>query len=410
GAKRVKMSGGSLPKGEGQGEGERGARLRRCSFGRSWLKTTYEVRTFASVLVLAALMAGCGKRQEGVKQAPPTVTVSQPLQQEVTDYLELTGTVTPSRSVDLVARVTGYLQSVDFQDGAMVPEGKLLFVIEPDPYKQQLLLAKAAHERAKAEHERQVSLIASNATSLANVEKWRSERDQAAAQVELAKLNLGYTEVKAPFSGRIGRRLVDEGNLVGPGVNTKLATMDQLEPIYAYFNLNERDTLKAVTIMRLQGLDPRRNIGKTPVFLGLQNQDGYPEEGTLDFADTGISTSSGTMQLRALFSNTNHLLIAGAFARVRIPLGGPKPMLIVPASVIGNDQEGDYALVVGAGDVVARRGVVKGPLTTNGRALRSGLTAQDRVIVNGMMRAKPGDKVTPVTGAAGQSAPSAAGH
>ena len=397
-------------RGEGRGEGERGARLRRCSFGRSWLKTTYEVRTFASVLVLAALMAGCGKRQEGVKQAPPTVTVSQPLQQEVTDYLELTGTVTPSRSVDLVARVTGYLQSVDFQDGAMVPEGKLLFVIEPDPYKQQLLLAKAAHERAKAEHERQVSLIASNATSIANVEKWRSERDQAAAQVELAKLNLGYTEVKAPFSGRIGRRLVDEGNLVGPGVNTKLATMDQLEPIYAYFNLNERDTLKAVTIMRQQGLDPRRNIGKTPVFLGLQNQDGYPEEGTLDFADTGISTSSGTMQLRALFSNTNHLLIAGAFARVRIPLGGPKPMLIVPTSVIGNDQEGDYVLVVGAGDVVARRGVVKGPLTTNGCALRSGLTAQDRVIVNGIMRAKPGDKVTPVTGAAGQSAPSAAGR
>ena len=362
------------------------------------------------LLAVSVFIAGCGKRQEGVKQAPPTVTVSQPLQQEVTDYLELTGTVTPSRSVDLVARVTGYLQSVDFQDGAMVPEGKLLFVIEPDPYKQQLLLAKAAHERAKAEHERQVSLIASNATSIANVEKWRSERDQAAAQVEFAKLNLGYTEVKAPFSGRIGRRLVDEGNLVGPGVNTKLATMDQLEPIYAYFNLNERDTLKAVTIMRQQGLDPRRNIGKTPVFLGLQNQDGYPEEGTLDFADTGISTSSGTMQLRALFSNTNHLLIAGAFARVRIPLGGPKPMLIVPTSVIGNDQEGDYVLVVGAGDVVARRGVVKGPLTTNGCALRSGLTAQDRVIVNGLTRAKPGDKVTPVTGAAGQSAPAAAGR
>ena len=277
------------------------------------------------------------------------MTVSQPAQQEVTDSLDLTGTVTPSRSVDLVARVTGYLESVKFQDGAMVKEGDLLFVIEPEPYRQQLALAEAALERAKSEYARQLSLIASNATSVANVEKWRSERDQAAAQVELAKINLSYTSVNAPFSGRIGRRLVDPGNLVGPNVNTKLATLDQLEPIYVYFNLNERDTLQAVTIMRQQGLDPRANIGKTPVFVGLQNQEGYPQEGTLDFADTGISTSSGTMQLRALFANANRLLIAGAFARMRIPLGGPKPMLVVPTSVIGNDQEGDYVLVVGCG-------------------------------------------------------------
>lgn len=359
-------------------------------------------------LVLAAFLAGCGKPPEGAKQGSPSVTVSQPAQREVTDYVELTGTVTPSRSVDLVARVTGYLQSVKFQDGAMVKEGDLLFVIEPETYKQQLALAEAARERAKLEYARQVGLIASNATSVANVEKWRSEHDQAVAQVALAELNLSYTDVKAPFSGRIGRRLVDEGNLVGPGVNTKLATMDQLEPIYVYFNLNERDTLKAVAIMRQQGLDPRGNIGKTPVFAGLQNQEGYPQEGTLDFADTGISTSSGTMQLRALFGNKDRVLIPGAFARVRIPLGGPKPMLVVPASIIGNDQEGDYVLVVDAGDIVARRGVVRGPLTTNGCAIRSGLSPQDRVIVNGMMRAKPGDKVSPVTASAGQSVTPAA--
>ena len=356
------------------------------------------------MLALAALMAGCGKPQGGASQAPPTVTVSQPSQQEVTDYLELTGTVTPSRTVDLVARVTGYLESVNFQDGAMVKEGQLLFLIEPETYKQQLALAQATLDRAQSEYNRQRGLIESNATSLANVEKWLSERDQDAAQVELAKLNLGYTRVSAPFNGRIGRRLVDPGNLVGPSGNTKLATLDQLEPIYVYFNLNERDALQAAAIMRQQGLDPRGNVGTAQVFAGLQNQEGYPQEGRLDFVDTGISTSSGTMQLRGIFDNKDHLLVPGAFARVRIPLGGPKPMLVVPASAIGNDQEGDYVSVVGAGDVVARRGVVKGPLTTNGCALRSGLTAQDRVIVNGMMRAKPGDKVTPVTGAAGQSA------
>jgi RND family efflux transporter MFP subunit len=292
----------------------------------------------------------------------------------------------------------------------MVKEGDLLFVIEPDTYKQDLALAQAALLRAQSEYDRQLGLIKDNATATANVERWLSERDQAAAQVELAKLNLGYTRVSAPFSGRIGRHLVDPGNLVGPSVNTKLATLDQLEPIYVYFNLNERDALQANAIMRQRGLDPRGNVGTAQVFVGLQNQDGYPQAGTLDFVATGISTSSGTIQLRGVFDNKNRVLLAGAFARVRIPLGGPKPMLLVPASAIGNDQEGDYVMAVGAGDIAARLGVVKGPLTTNGCAIRSGLSAQDRVIVNGMMRAKPGDKVTPVTASAAQPAPSATAH
>jgi multidrug efflux system membrane fusion protein len=162
-------------------------------------------------LALAVVLAGCGKSRDTADHAPPSVTVSHPSQEAVTDCLELTGTVAPSRSVDLVARVTGYLESVNFEDGAFVKEGQLLFVIEPEPYKQQLALTEAALARAKSEYERQVNLIASNATSRANVEKWLSERDQAAAQVELAKLNLGYTRVSAPFSGRMGRRLVDPG-------------------------------------------------------------------------------------------------------------------------------------------------------------------------------------------------------
>jgi RND family efflux transporter MFP subunit len=366
------------------------------------MKRGYQA-TFAlgCVLVMGVLLMGCDKPRDATKQAPPSVTVSRPTQEPVADHLDLTGTVTPSRSVDLVARVTGYLESVNFKDGALVTEEQLLFVIETEPYKQQLALCEAAWERAKAEYERQISLMQSNATSVANVEKWRSDRDQAAAQVELAKLNLGYTHVSAPFSGRIGRRLVDPGNLVGPSANTKLATLDQLEPIYVYFSLNERDALTAADTMRRRGLDPRS--GKAPVLVGLQNQEGYPQEGLLDFIDIGVSTSSGMLQLRATFDNKDRALMPGAFARVRIPLGPPAPMLVVPTSALGNDQEGDYVLVVDTNDVVARRAVVKGPLMRNRCAIRSGLTAEDWIIVIGFTNAKPGAKVTPVRESAATS-------
>ena len=367
-------------------------------------------RLLAALFALTGLLAGCGKPAPTVKQEPPTVTVSRPQQEQVNDYLDLTGTVAPSRSVDLVARVTGYLRSVNFQDGTMVKEGDLLFLIEPEPYQAQLDLATAAEERAKAEYERQEFLIRSNATSRANLEKWLSDRDQARAQVELAKINLSYTQVLAPFSGRMGRRLVDPGNLVGPSVNTKLANIEELDPIYVYFSLNERDALQGATIMRQRGQKPTSSMGKATVLVGLQNQEGYPQEGVLDFVDTGIGTSSGTIQMRAIFANKERVLVPGAFARVRIPLGDPKPMLVVPRSALGNDQEGDYVLVVGADNVVVRRSVEKGTLTKTGCAIRSGLNAEDRVIVKGQVRTKPGSKVTPVTETAPQASTQSAGE
>jgi RND family efflux transporter MFP subunit len=358
-----------------------------------------------AVLVLATLLAGCGRQVETPKQAPPSVTVSRPTQEPVTDYVELTGTVSPSRSVDLVARVAGYLRSVNFQDGALVEAGQLLFLIEPETYEQQLALAQAALLRAQSEYDRQVGLSQENATSSANVEKWLSERDQAKAQVELAKLNLGYTRVTAPFSGRISRRLVDPGNLVGPTVNTKLATLDELVPIYVYFNLNERDALRIWEVLRQRGLDRLPSAGKAVVLVGLQSEDGYPHSGTLDFVDTGVSTSSGTVPMRAVLKNEDKAFFPGLFARVRIPLGEPRPMLVVPNRAIGNDQEGDYVLVVEAGEVVARRAVVKGPPTENGCAIRRGLTTEDRIIVIGFMKAKPGAKVSPVSGTGGEPVP-----
>lgn len=341
--------------------------------------------------IIALFLTGCGKT--ATAPSLPPVTVAHPRPEPVTDYLDLSGTVAASQTVDLVARVPGYLQSVNFADGSDVAAGQLLFVIEPAPYEEQLKMAEAALLQAQSELDRQQELVKQNATSVATVEKWQSQRDQAAAQVALAKINLGYTRVTAPFSGRIGRHLVDPGNMVGTTGGTKLATLDQIVPIYVYFNLNERDALRIRTAMRERGLDPKASVGRAPVLVGLQNETGFPHEGRLDFINSGVSTSSGTLQMRAVLTNEDRALFPGTFARLRVPLGEPKPMLVVPNLAVGNDQEGDYVLVVGPDDIVARRSVVKGPLAGNDCAIASGVTADDRVIINGMADARPGDKV-----------------
>jgi len=346
-----------------------------------------------SAVALLALAGGCHKPSEATVPLP-SVTVSHPQLKPVTENLDLTGTVAASKSVNLVARVSGFLDSVNFKDGDFVEAAQLLFVIEPAPYQQQLALEQAVLIQAQAEYDRQQELMKQNATSTSSVEKQLSQLNQAKAQVEIAKINLGYTRVTAPFAGRIGARQVDPGNLVGAGSPTTLATLEQLVPIYVNFNLNERDALHMRAMMSQYGLAPKSAVGKAPVLVGLSNEQGYPHKGVLDFTDNNISGSTGTIALRALLSNEDKALFPGLFARVRIPLGEPHPMLVIPNLAIGNDQQGDYVLVVDAGDTVSRRTVVKGPLGPDGCAIRSGLTATDRVIVNGILNARPGAKVT----------------
>src|SRR5689334_17266454 len=298
----------------------------------------------------------------------------------------------------------GDFASIRRRDGRATRAGSrlliLFFLMIRQPPRSTLFpyttLFRSTLVQAQAEYDRQLALSKQNATAASNLEKQLSLRDQAKAQVELAKINLDYTRVTAPFAGRIGRRQVDPGNLVGAGGATTLAKLEQMIPIFVNFNLNERDALHLREMMEKAGMAPKSAVGKAPIFVGLNNETGYPHQGVLDFTDNDISSSTGTIALRAVFENKDKALFPGLFARVRIPLGPPQQMLVIPNSAIGNDQQGDYVFVVDRDDVVARRSVVKGPLIGEGRAVREGLSAADRVVVDGILNAHPGAKVQPI--------------
>ena len=347
----------------------------------------------AGALALASL-SGCGKRNQYQPPPAPPVTVSKPLRMPVTDYLQSTGSVAAFRTVDLMARVEGYLRSVNFKDGSVVKAGQLLFVIEPEPYQAKLASYQAQLLDAQAEYDRQLRMIKENATSQANVDKWLSQRDQAAAAVTLAKINLGYTRVTAPFDGRIDRHLVDPGNLVGSmGAATKLASIEQIDPAYVYFSINERDLLRVRAAVQAQSHKPGEPP-PVPVQLALQTEEGYPHVGTLDFAGSGLDTGSGTLQLRASVPNAKYTLLPGLFARVRIALAAPVPRLTVPDRVVSSDQVGSYLLTVGPDQKVRQQRIEAGPLENGFRAVLSGLDADSEVVIDGLQNAIPGNLVT----------------
>jgi multidrug efflux system membrane fusion protein len=358
--------------------------------------------------LLALLLADCGQENTYVPPPPPTVTVSRPVQRTVTNTIELTGNTQSSNTVNLVARVTGYLQSVNFKDGSFVKKGDLLFVIEPEPYQADVQLAQATVEQQQAtltnatsEYERQQRMIKQNATSESDVENWRAQRDgaraavdQANANLEIAQINLGYTRIVAPFDGRIGRRQVDPGNLVGPGGTTQLATIDQLAPIYVYFNVNEEDVLRLRAGLRAKG-KTLKDVEPIKLGIGLQNETGYPHEATLDFVATDVDQSTGTLQARGVIPNKDYVFLPGLFVRVQIPVGTTPDALLVPDRAVGVDQRGHYLLVVGQDDVVAQRTIEIGALHDGMRVITQGLGADDRVVIDGLQRAIPGSKVTP---------------
>ena len=364
-----------------------------------------------ALIALAAALAslpGCKPQNRYVPPPPPKVSVALPVQRGITRYITSTGNLSAVNQVDLVARIPGFLQEIDYTDGTSVPAGQTLFVVEPKPYQLQLQQAQAdipgkqgQATQNEAEYNRLARLGTSNFASQSSIGQALANRDQAASAlaaaqvaVETAQINLSYTQVKAPFDGMMSAHLVSVGELVGSGQPTKLATITQLDPIWVTFTLGEDDVLRVQKSMRKRGLT-RKDITKVPVEIGLQNETGYPHHGVLDYADPGLDPSTGTLTARGVFNNKDRQLIPGLFARVRVPLESNVPALLVPEEALGADQRGRTLLIVNAQNVVQLRHVTIGDPEGDMREITAGLKPDERLVVAGLQRAVPGEKVNP---------------
>ena len=322
------------------------------------------------------LMAGCTQSNQFQPPPAPETTVALPVQQTVTNYLEETGTTEAVEMVKIRARVKGFLEQVNFQPGTIVEKDQLLYLIEPRQYAAEVDAAKAQRaarqverNRADIEFNRQKELFADNATSERNVVLAEAEFnaaiaavDAAEAMLKQAQLNLEYTEVRAPFRGRVGKTLVKQGNLVGDSEATHLTTVMKYDPIYANFNISERTFLRMTDESTPQErANPRSQDDiDLPLYLARANDEGFPFEGHFDYAALEVDQSTGTFMIRGMFANPDLEIVPGLFVRVRIPIGVQEDALLVPERALGGDQSGRYLLIVNSENKVERRDVTVG--------------------------------------------------
>ncbi len=425
----------------------------------SGIRSKFVVRpiTVAGIAAIAAMLGGCGGKVEYAAPPPPEVGVTHPIERTVTEYLEFSGMTQPLETVEIRARVKGFLKERHFTEGAEVKKGQLLLVIDEEPFQiqleaaetrlaeaeaalkqatvsrsrevaaaqlnqmeSQLSFAQQEERRIKGLREQRISTdaeleqtISTRKVREAEVESAKANLEQAQAvyettilscraQVESARiavrnaaLDLSYCRMEAPIDGRISRINVDIGNLVGDGQASVLATIVKMAPVYAYATISELDLLKTPALMQL-----RRGGDKTQepvrVELGLADQADYPFAGEIDYTDPALDSGTGTLRLRGVFKNQDRELLPGMFVRMRIPVAERAGALLVPERALATRQSGEYLLIVDQENVARDRPVKTGVSVGDLRVVEGDFTARDQVIVDGLQRANPGSKVTPV--------------
>jgi RND family efflux transporter MFP subunit len=370
------------------------------------------------VMVCAGLaLVGCDKimpsqggasaQAKAPTPKPPEVLVGVPTVAEVTDYEDFTGRTMAKPTTDIRPRVTGYLDKIYFKDGADVKDGELLFEIDPRPYQVEvdrsqsnLSEAEAHLNRLNEDLQRANVMLPSKTISREDYDRIAGDQAEAAAAIgvakaslDLAKLNLGYTKITAPISGRVSRTQFDEGNLVRAD-ETVLTTIVALDPIYAVFGVDERLLQKVHSYVE-KGMLKTNQKGQIPVLMGLTNEDGFPHPGTVNFVDNHLDTGTGTLQVRGEFNNPKRQILPGLFARIRLPLGDPYRALTIPEQALGSDQDKKFIYVVNDQNKVEYRPVEIGRLQGTQRVILKGIAEGERVVVSGLQRVRPGVVVEP---------------
>jgi multidrug efflux system membrane fusion protein len=367
-----------------------------------------------ALALLASALVGCKPENKFVAPPPAEVSVATPLQQKITPFTELTGNTVAYNFVDLVARVEGFLQAINYDDGAFKNKGDLLFQIDPTTYtakvqqaQAELAASNAQLAQAQAEFIRQETLLRQNVSAQTTYDQAKAKRDTAAANVQnntanltIAQTNLDYTRVQAPFDGVVSNHLVSVGELVGSGTPTKLSTIVQLDPIYVTFNMSEQQLLQIRAKLPPRNMEPKDWLKTIPIEIGLMTEQGFPHKGHLDYASPQVDAATGTIMIRGLFQNPNRALLPGFFVRVSVPTQlSEEAALIVPDRVLAEDQAGRYLLTVNKDDVVEQKRVTIGPLLPGGlRVIDKGISATDRIVLTTNGRAIPGRKVVPKPG------------
>ncbi|MGC1272688.1 MAG: efflux RND transporter periplasmic adaptor subunit [Planctomycetaceae bacterium] len=360
-----------------------------------------------AVVATVALLSGCQEKNAFVPPPPPAVTVALPLEKNVVDYFQTTGQTRAVNTVELRARVNGYLHEITFKDGDVVKQGDLLFVIDKAPYEAALASAKADVAKAEAQLRlataqlgRTRTLVERKAATKDQLDEVEAQRSSALADVAAARaairqaeLDLGYAEIRAPFAGRMGEHQVDIGNLVQSGT-TLLATLESRDPIHAYFNVSESDLLRFLDMKRA-GAVPMDEATASTIEMALGESDDFSYRGRMDFGEFGVDPSTGTTLRRAVFENADERLVPGLFVRIRVAVGEPRPRLLVEERAVSADQRGDYLLVVNDKNVVEYRPVTLGRADAGLRVIEEGIRPGDWVVVNGLQRARPGAPVQP---------------